>query len=112
MALGCARACADPENADAEFAVLVRSDWKGRGLEAVLLRKLIQYCRERGTQRMTGQVLSDNARMLKLAASVGFRLEHRGEGLVELALELRSADPGSAGPAGLEEPLRWLSIPA
>ncbi len=89
--LGVARACTDPENLEAEFAVLVRSDLKGRGLGALLLDKLIRYCRERGTRRMVGQTLSANARMLKLASAAGFRIEQKEGGLCELTCELRGA---------------------
>ncbi len=89
--LGVARACTDPENLEAEFAVLVRSDLKGRGLGALLLDKLIRYCRGRGTQRMVGQTLSANARMLKLASAAGFRIEQKAGGLCELACELRGS---------------------
>lgn len=87
--LGVARASTDPENADTEFAVLVRSDLKGQGLGARLLGKLIRYCRERGTQRMTGEVLSENTPMLQLARSLGFRIEPKERGFLELTLELR-----------------------
>jgi acetyltransferase len=73
--LGVARATAAPENAGAEFAVLVRSDLKGRGLGRALLEKLIRYCRSRGTQELTGDVLSGNVGMLHLAARLGFRAE-------------------------------------
>ena len=39
--LGVTRAISDPDNIDAEFAVLVRSDLKGLGLGRRLLEKLI-----------------------------------------------------------------------
>jgi len=89
--LGVARACTDPENLEAEFAVLVRSDLKGLGLGALLLGKLIRYCRARGTQRMSGESLSTNTRMLKLAAACGFRVELKEGGVCELTLELAAA---------------------
>jgi len=94
--LGVVRASADPENLQAEFAVLVRSDLKGRGLGHVLLEKLIRYCRERGTQRLTGEALTGNTRMLKLAAASGFRIEPNAQGLLELTLELRDLAPQPA----------------
>jgi acetyltransferase len=39
------RVVADPDNVEAEFAVAVRSDMKGRGLGGLLMQKLIGYCR-------------------------------------------------------------------
>ena len=64
-----------PDNTSAEFAVLVRSDLKGRGLGRVLLEKLIRYCASRGTQELIGDVLAGNAPMLHLAARLGFKAE-------------------------------------
>jgi len=87
---GVARACADPDNIEAEFAVLVRSDLKGAGLGRMLLEKLVRYCRERGTSRMTGEVLSDNVRMTALATAFGFRTTSKDRGLLALELDLKS----------------------
>ncbi|MBM3568000.1 MAG: bifunctional acetate--CoA ligase family protein/GNAT family N-acetyltransferase [Alphaproteobacteria bacterium] len=70
--LGVARAVADPDNVDAEFAVVVRSDLKGHGLGRALMETLIGYCRGRGTRTLSGQVLGENRRMLDLAAELGF----------------------------------------
>ena len=88
--LGVARAHADPDNAEAEFAIIVRSDLKGRGLGAALLKKLIDYCRGRGTSRLVGEVFADNERMLKLARECGFHITGRHDGIVEISLDLQS----------------------
>jgi acetyltransferase len=71
--LGVARAIADPDNADAEFAIIVRSDLKGGGLGRLLMDKLVAYQRSQGTQRLVGTVLRENQRMLQLAAELGFQ---------------------------------------
>ncbi len=39
---GVVRAIADPDNANAEFAILVRSDLKGQGLGSLLTKKIIR----------------------------------------------------------------------
>ncbi|MCC7485062.1 MAG: acetate--CoA ligase family protein [Burkholderiales bacterium] len=99
--LGVGRAVTDPDNDNAEFAVLVRSDLKGGGLGRALLGKLIRYCRERGTRRLTGEVLAANARMLKLSAALGFVAESvpGDPGVVRVTLELHpSGTAGGAGP--------------
>jgi acetyltransferase len=70
--LGVVRAIADPDNVAAEFAVIVRSDIKGRGLGAILLRKLVEYCRRHGTRKLVGEALADNQRVIRLARRVGF----------------------------------------
>jgi acetyltransferase len=70
--IGTVRAVTDPDNVRAEFAIIVRSDLKGRGLGRLLLEKLIRYCGQRGTQQIVGDVLRENTGMLKLAHSLGF----------------------------------------
>ncbi len=70
--LGTVRVVIDPDNHDAEFGVIVRSDLKGGGLGRKLMRKMIGHLRARGTQRMVGTVLRENAGMLELARALGF----------------------------------------
>jgi acetyltransferase len=91
--LGVARACADQDNDAAEFAVLVRSDLKGRGLGTLLMRKLIRYCRARGTGELWGDVLSDNAEMLHLARSLGFRVRRTEQNVETVTLGLQAQPP-------------------
>jgi acetyltransferase len=91
--LGVARAMADPDNTSAEFAVLVRSDLKGKGLGRALLEKLIRYCASRGTRELIGDVLAGNAAMLRLSARLGFVAEASREdpGVVRVKLVLSPA---------------------
>ena len=87
--LGVARACADPGNSSAEFAVLVRSDQKGQGLGTLLMHKLIRYCRERGTRELWGNVMADNAVMLQLARTLGFKVRGAEQNIEIIVLELQ-----------------------
>jgi acetyltransferase len=90
--VGTVRAVTDPDNDDAEFGIIVRSDLKRRGLGHLLLNKMIRYCRDRGTQRLVGDVLAVNTGMLQLAGALGFQSTHTEEGeLVRIALPLQSA---------------------
>lgn len=89
--LGVARACADPDNGSAEFAVLVRSDLKGQGLGTLLMRKLIRYCQRRGTRELRGIVLAENAAMLRLARSLGFHTRKTEQNIEEVVLDLQAA---------------------
>jgi acetyltransferase len=73
--LGVVRAQADPDNVEAEFGVIVRSELKGRGLGRLLLQKLIVYLRGQGTQRLVATVLDGNERMSGLAQELGFKEE-------------------------------------
>ena len=87
--LGVARVIFDPDNIEAEFAIVVRSDLKGKGLGSILLNRLIDYCRDRGTERIVGQVLAENRQMLALARKVGFKpAPMNQDGIVQVTLEL------------------------
>ena len=70
--LGVVRAIADPDNEEAELAIVVRSDLQQRGLGALLTRKMIGYCRDRGTRRLVALVLRENHGMQALARAEGF----------------------------------------
>ena len=74
--LGVARAVADPDNVEAEFAIIVRSDIKHQGVGHLLMQKLVRYCRARGTQRLVALVLRENGDMLGLARSFGFTVDN------------------------------------
>jgi acetyltransferase len=81
----------DPESFEAEFAILVRSDLKGHGLGKALLSKLMDYCKARGIQRLVGEVLTDNVRMLHLAQECGFHAEYLGSGTVRVSIDLQGS---------------------
>ncbi|MGH8457986.1 MAG: GNAT family N-acetyltransferase, partial [Nevskiales bacterium] len=88
--LGEVRAWSDPDNIRAEFSVIVRDDLRGEGLGRTLLRKMIGYCRERGTLEIVGSVLPDNQPMLKLAGRLGFKSHfNEASDVMELSLRLR-----------------------
>lgn len=72
--LGVARFSADPDNCAAEFAIAVRSDWKGHGLGHLLMAHLIQLARQRGIGGLVGEVLPENAAMLELCRKFGFTI--------------------------------------
>lgn len=88
--LGVVRVFTDPDNEEAEFSIVVRSDLKGAGLGYELLRKMIDYCRARGTRRMVGQVLGENRRMLQFVKTLGFKVTGRVDpNIVEVKLQLQ-----------------------
>lgn len=72
--LGAVRGLCDPDNQDAEFGIIVRSDLKGSGLGRRLMDKLITTLQARGTRRLVATVLNENARMLGLAQALGFQI--------------------------------------
>ncbi len=72
--LGVARYSADPDNRTAEFAIAVRTDWKRHGLGHLLMARLIQRARQRGIDKLVGEVLPENAAMLRLCREFGFTI--------------------------------------
>jgi len=58
----------------AEFAVVVRSDWKRRGLGHGLIEAIIRHARERGLAELYGAILADNDAMIALARRLGFTI--------------------------------------
>jgi acetyltransferase len=87
--IGVTRALSDPDNIDAEFAVLVRSDLKGLGLGRELLEKMIQYTRSHGLTRLTAVTMPNNRGMIGLAKKLGFSIDVQMEdGTVNLELKL------------------------
>ncbi len=93
--LGEARMVADPDNAAAEFAILVASDVKGGGLGRRLMESLIDCARKRGIGVLRGETLSENTRMQDLARKLGFELK-TGPGVVEMRLPLHSTPAPAA----------------
>ncbi|MEP6502284.1 MAG: GNAT family N-acetyltransferase, partial [Betaproteobacteria bacterium] len=91
--LGVVRAVSDPDNVEAEFAILVRSDVQGRRLGSLLLAKMIGYLRSRGTRRMVGYVMCENDAMRRLVQALGFEAVSRTKepGAIYYALELQDA---------------------
>jgi len=87
--LGVVRTIADPSDGSAEFAIVVRSDFKEHGLGGKLLLKIISYCRGHGVKTLVGYVMTDNIRMMRFARDLGFETHHRHDhGDVEVVLGL------------------------
>jgi len=70
--LGEVRVWIDADNLQADYAITVRDDLQGTGLGKALMRKIIDYCRARGTLEIIGTVLPDNEPMLGLLKRLGF----------------------------------------
>ena len=87
---GVVRIAADPDNERAEYAVLVRSDLKGKGLGFRLMTEIIAYARGRGTRHIFGEILRENTTMLKMCEELGFDREPHVDdpGLVLVTVDL------------------------
>jgi acetyltransferase len=76
-----------------EFAVLIDAAWKRGGLARHLMGRLVEWGRDRGLRRIAGQVLADNAPMLRFVHAVGFATQRTEDPeILEAYLEL----PGTA----------------
>lgn len=68
-----------PDNREAEYAILVRSDVRRIGLGRALMEKMIRYCRSRGTGTLYARVPKSNVAMLSLDFKLGFQPDLEGE---------------------------------
>ena len=88
--LGVVRLHLDADRRAGEFAVIVRSAFKGHGLGRMLMQRMIEYARLIGLTRVHGQVLSENTTMLRMCGELGFRIEDdpSAKGIKRVMLEL------------------------
>jgi acetyltransferase len=70
--LGGVRLHADANYHTGEYAILLRSDLKGKGLGWQLMQLIIAYAASEGLKEIEGQVLSANTVMLDMCRKLGF----------------------------------------
>ncbi len=85
--IGVGRLVCSPGGRDAEIAILVADAFQNLGLGAELMRRLIQFGRDRELERLTAVVLPENTVMRALAAKQGFTLVQSSD-LSEIHLTL------------------------
>jgi len=88
--LGIVRLKDELDERTAEFAILVRSRLKGHGLGWLLMRRVINYAKEKGLRRMYGDVLVENTAMLQMCAELGFRAQDMGSDTRRVVLDLEN----------------------
>jgi acetyltransferase len=95
--LGVVRLHADPDHRTGEYAILVRSDLKGRGLGWALMQLIIDYARADGIATITGEVLRENRTMLAMCEALGFTIHATEDdpAIAEVTLEVGKAGGGS-----------------
>jgi len=93
--LGVVRIMGDPERETAEYAILVRTDMKGRGLGYRLMSEIIAHARETGYRTVFGHILRENRGMLHMAADLGFTITPDPEDLetMRAVLALQALEP-------------------
>jgi acetyltransferase len=74
---------------DGEFAILVSDNWHHRGLGEEILKRLVDIGRGEKLARIFGDILPENADMLRLCDKLGFRRHYSPEeGVVRAEIEL------------------------
>lgn len=88
---GVVRLIEDPDRERGEFAIVIEREMTGLGLGIYLLRRIIDYARQRGVGEIYGDVLWSNTRMLKLCRALGFESTREADepGVVRVVLPLR-----------------------
>ena len=88
--LGVVRLHVDANYEVGEYAILLRSDLKGRGLGWILMEWMIRYARAEGLRRIDGQVLHENNVMLKMCRELGFTVteDRRDRTILNVSLPL------------------------
>jgi acyl-CoA hydrolase/GNAT superfamily N-acetyltransferase len=90
LIVGMAQYLIDESRHIAEVAFVVRDDYQGKGIGAVLLNYVTYLARKSGLLGFTAAVLMENRQMLQLFEKMGFNIEKRTEGGVyELTMSFR-----------------------
>lgn len=81
----------DPIHETGEYAILLRSDLKGRGLGWALMQLIIEHAGSEGLKQMSGQILQENADMLKMCRELGFQVvtDAQDRGVCNVTLPLK-----------------------
>jgi acetyltransferase len=90
--VGVVRIHSDSIYESGEYAILLRSDLKARGLGWALMQLIIEYAKSEGLKRILGQVLQENSAMLNMCRELGFAVKSDAtdHALCEVTLELGS----------------------
>jgi acetyltransferase len=86
----------DDDPRAAEAAIVVCDSLQGKGLGALLARRLTDAARDRGIDRLTATISSENRPALRLMHKIDERLSGGpiGSSVTELVAELPMSDPG------------------
>lgn len=80
----------------AEFDVMVRADLKGQGIGYLLMVEILDHARQRGLDFVEGYIARENRTMLTMSRELGFRLTSMEDGVVQVSVDLRSAEAARA----------------
>jgi len=75
QSVGVVRLHSDSIYETGEYAILLRSDLKGKGLGWALMKLIIEYAKSEGLKMISGDVLKENTVMLEMCRHLGFELK-------------------------------------
>jgi acetyltransferase len=73
--VGVVRIHSDSIYESGEYAILLRSDLKGKGLGWALMQLIIEYAKSEGLNVISGDVLQENTVMLEMCRNLGFEVK-------------------------------------
>ncbi len=73
--VGVVRIHSDSIYESGEYAILLRSDLKGKGLGWALMQLIIEYAKSEGLKAISGEVLQENTVMLEMCRELGFEVK-------------------------------------
>jgi acetyltransferase len=73
--VGVVRIHSDSIYESGEYAILLRSDLKGRGLGWALMQLIIEYAKSEGLKAISGDVVQENTVMLEMCRHLGFEVK-------------------------------------
>lgn len=90
--MGVVRLHADANHERGEYAILLRSDLKGRGLGWELMQLIIAWAEADRLRVIEGQVLAENTAMLRMCRDLGFKIapDREDPGLVAVRLPIEA----------------------
>ncbi|ABD06081.1 GCN5-related N-acetyltransferase [Rhodopseudomonas palustris HaA2] len=99
--LGVVRIHSDSIYESGEYAILLRSDLKGKGLGWALMKLIIEYARAEGLKFVCGQVLRENTAMLRMCRQLGFeaKTDHSEPDILNVTLPLSDESARAAAKA-------------
>ena len=87
--IGIGRLIIERDFRSGEYAVLVHDDYQGKGLGYKLVDVLIGIAEEKGLERIYGEVLTENEKMLAVCRRQGFTAEWMPDDVAKVTLELK-----------------------
>ncbi len=92
VAVGMAQFAATEEPRHCEFAVVVSDRAQGHGVGTQLIRRIACAARAAGFERIGGEVLAQNRRMLEILQAMGFRLRVMADYATVLSASIPAAE--------------------